>query len=502
LEKESKDLGVPSMWKKFSLRAGIYAILISLVLITLVGGLIMIWYTYRMEGLLADVIDRNMTAFQVAEELENALINQKGFVSYYFLDGDSDWLRQLGEYRQIFRERLKEARSLMETDLQKETIDRIEAEYSSYISFKDRVISYYKSGEREAGAKLHEEVRDRFFKILDLCDSYKDIHIESITLARERSHLKARNLRIIAVTVILVVFSLAVLLTFILVRQILGPIRNLALETDRIGGVHKSRDEVKALRRSVHGLIKDVDHTHSELEKSRETLLQAEKMALVGKLAAGMAHSIRNPLTSVKMRLFSLSRMPDLTPEQKDDFEVISDEIRHVDTIVGNFLEFSRPPKLKMQRISPSDVVDMVIQLLQYRLRSYDVEVKIDRKRPLPEIEADPEQLKEILVNIVMNACEAMESNGLIVIREEENFVEPLGNVVVIRLSDNGPGIKKSAQTRVFQPFFSTKEEGTGLGLSIAARIVDEHGGWLDLISEEGKGCTFVITLPVKVVKP
>ena len=222
------------------------------------------------------------------------------------------------------------------------------------------------------------------------------------------------------------------------------------------------------------------------------------EMALVGKLAAGMAHSIRNPLTSVKMRLFSLSRMPDLTPEQKDDFEVISDEIRHVDTIVGNFLEFSRPPKLKMQRISPSDVVDMVIQLLQYRLKSYDVEVKIDRRQALPEIEADPEQLKEILVNIIMNACEAMENSGLIVIREEETLVEPLGHVIVIRLSDNGPGIKKAIQSKVFQPFFSTKEEGTGLGLSIAARIVDEHGGWLDLISEEGKGSTFVITLPVK----
>ena len=144
----------------------------------------------------------------------------------------------------------------------------------------------------------------------------------------------------------------------------------------------------------------------------------------------------------------------------------------------------------------------MVIQLLQHRLKSYNVEVKIDRKRALPEIEADPEQFKEMLVNIVMNACEAMESNGLIVIREEESFAEPLGRVVVIRLSDNGPGIKESIQSKVLQPFFSTKEEGTGLGLSIAARIVDEHGGWLDLISEEGKGCTFVITLPIKVGNP
>ena len=120
----------------------------------------------------------------------------------------------------------------------------------------------------------------------------------------------------------------------------------------------KSGDEVKAISRSVHDLIEAAGQTNIELERSREHLLQAEKMAMVGRLAAGMAHSIRNPFTSIKMRLFSLSRSLKLNDTQKEDFEVISEEIRHVDTIVQNFLEFSRPPKLKMQRISPSAVID------------------------------------------------------------------------------------------------------------------------------------------------
>ena len=111
----------------------------------------------------------------------------------------------------------------------------------------------------------------------------------------------------------------------------------------------------------------------SELAKSREHLLQAEKMAMVGKLAAGMAHSIRNPFTSVKMRLFSMGRTLQMTLAQKEDFEVISEEIRHIDTIVQNFLEFSRPPKLVMQSISPSTVVDNTLQLLAHRLKSYEV---------------------------------------------------------------------------------------------------------------------------------
>jgi signal transduction histidine kinase len=104
---------------------------------------------------------------------------------------------------------------------------------------------------------------------------------------------------------------------------------------------------------SVRGLIEDVDTTHSELEKSREHLFHSEKMAMVGKLAAGMAHSIRNPFTSVKMRLFSLSRSSNLSDTQKDDIHVISEEIRHIDTIVQNFLEFSRPPQIKNAKNQP-----------------------------------------------------------------------------------------------------------------------------------------------------
>jgi signal transduction histidine kinase len=202
------------------------------------------------------------------------------------------------------------------------------------------------------------------------------------------------------------------------------------------------------------------------------------------------------------MRLFSLSRSLDLSGPQKEDFEVISQEIRQIDTIVQNFLEFSRPPKLKMQPISPSTVVDAAIQLLEHRLKSYDVTIKVNRKYLLPKIQADSEQLKEVLVNLVVNACESMENGGLIVINEEITHTPSLNQTAVIRLNDNGPGIPESIQDKILQPFFTTKEEGTGLGLSIAARIVEQHGGWLDLNSKEGEGTTFILSFPIEGYAP
>lgn len=458
----------------------------------------MMWYTYKMERLLTSIIYKDLTAFQTAEDLVTALVNQKGFVSYYFIDGNPDWLRQLGEYRQIFKQRLLEATSHTENDEEKETISLIKSEYADYIALKNRVIAYYEAGEYPAGTKLHQSVRNHFFKILNLCETYKGMHTQRIIQASDQSYAQARNLRVIAGAAMFAGLSLAVLLAFLLVNHILDPVRRLAREADREKESLKSTNEIKALSSSVRGLIKDVNHTESELQKSREHLLQAEKMVLVGQLAAGMAHSIRNPFTSVKMRLFSLGRSLDLSGSQEEDFEVISEEIRHIDTIVQNFLEFSRPPRLKMQQISPSVIVDLTIQLLEHRLKSYDVTISITRKRPLPEIQADPEQLKEVLVNLIVNACESMENGGSIVIREEEAFAEPLNRVAVIRVNDDGPGINESIKDRVLEPFFTTKEEGTGLGLSIVARIIEEHGGWLDVASEEGVGTTFIITLPVK----
>jgi signal transduction histidine kinase len=467
-----------------------------LLLVTFIGGWITFWYTYKIEDLLSEIIDKHVVAFQSAEALETALVNQKGFVSYYFQDGDPNWLRQLGEYRQIFKERLKDAVTLADTKSLRQAINNIGTEYERYITGKDKVIELYKSGEREAGALLHQEVREHFFKTLDLCEEYKELYRKRIEEASVKGHSDSRKFRILALSGIVAVGLAGVLLVFFLAHYILDPVRRLAAEANRAGDSEKSRDEVKSLGITVRGLIEDIDLTQSELEKSRENLVQAEKLAQVGRLAAGVAHSIRNPLTSVNMRLFSLARTLELSGSQQEDFDVISEEIRHIDTIVQNFLEFSRRPKLKVQDVSPSDIVDTTLQLLHHRLMSYNVTVKLDRLRPLPIIKADSDQIKEVLANLIVNACEAMGEGGTIRIEEEEKFDDPLGRVAIIRLTDNGPGIPGSILDKVIQPFFTTKDEGTGLGLSIAARILAEHGGRLEINSKEAQGTTISAILP------
>lgn len=490
------------MLHRSSLRNRICALLGALVMITTTGGLVMVWYTYRIEGLLKTFIDKNVAGFQAAEALETALMNQKGYVSYYFMDGNPDWLNQLGRYRQLFKEKLDIALKLELTAEQQTTLQEIETEYADYIVAKDRVIQQYVIGAHKTQDELHPLVRTRFFRILELCDTFKTSHYDEIFNAKERTQTQARYLRLVAGSAIVFEMLMAALLVILFFKQILMPLQRLTREADREGGHNglseqTGNNEIIALYRSVRGLIENVSQTSSELEKSREHLLQSEKMALVGKLAAGMAHSIRNPFTSVKMRLFSLRRTLTLNEDQQDDFKVISEEIRHVDNIVQNFLEFSRPPRLRVQPVSPSQVVDQVLQLLAHRLKSYNVHVELQRRAPLSAVMLDPEQMRECLVNLMINACEAMEHGGRITIEETESFTSGKRGVTLC-ISDTGPGIPEHIRHKLCQPFFTTKDDGTGLGLSIAERIIQEHGGDLTISSRNEGGAVFRITLPLK----
>lgn len=484
-------------WKRLSLRARIFVLLAALMVTTLTGGVVTMWYTQAMDSVFNALVDKSFASFQAAEELETSLLMQKGFLTYYFLDANPDWLKQLNSYQQDFETWLQKARQAADTEAMVAILSQIDQEYQSYLDSRTRVIQLYQAGEREAGARLHQEARRQFYNIYSLCERAKLIQESAIARARTESQTRARFINVLALTVMPGVAVLGIMLAYILIKQILQPIRQLTLQTDPGGSDSPLPDEVKALSRRVYHLMEDMDQAQSQLERSQERLLESKKLAMVGKLAAGVAHSIRNPLTSVKMRLFSLGRSLDLSFTQKEDFEVIAAEIRHIDTIVRDFLEFSRPPKLKMQQVSPSDVVDRALTLLNHRLESYGVRVELRRPARLPDLWGDPEQLKEVLVNLLINACEAMAGGGQVTISEADK-PGSAGRLAVLEVRDSGPGVPTSIQDKIFQPFFSTKEEGTGLGLSIAARIVEEHGGCLEVTSQEGQGATFRITLPYK----
>jgi signal transduction histidine kinase len=486
------------MFKKIGLRSRILLMVFALVSLTIVGGLVSIWHTYMMDKLLENALDTDLPALISSQELRSSLVMQKGYVTYYFQDRDPTWLRELDKCHEEFKTWLQKARTFTNSRDETRTLNEIDTQYDRYAALRTKVIGLYTEGKEDEGLKLQRSVRTQLFEIIDLCRHFQKIHERSLDEARRNNQERMILVKELTMGGLVWALLLGSVLAYTLVRNVLAPIHRLARDSGDPDEPGEAGDDVRTLTTRFQTLMKDVEQTKSKLEWSRVHLQQAEKWALVGKLAAGVAHSVRNPLTSVKMRLFSMERTLKLDTSQQEDFEVISEEIRHIDSIVSNFLEFARPPKLKMRISSPSDAVDMAIQLLRHRLESYNVKVLIQREQPLPQISADPDQLKEVLVNLMVNSCEAMVNGGEIRIREETDLADSGDPVVVIRVSDTGPGIPESVRNKVFQPFFSTKGEGTGLGLSIATRIVEEHGGWLDYKAEEGQSGAFVITLPAR----
>jgi len=474
----------------------VIVIVLALLLVSVGGAAATIYYTYRMQNLFEEVSVRTKSDLDAVHQLKTALLNQKGFATYYFLDGDPQWLEQLEFHRRAFEKWLGVAREQSESDEELFLLDGIESNYRLYRDLKQEVIGYYKNGDTTKGAQLHWQVRTRFFELYSLCEDLREQTMRRIDHIQQEARAQALFFSALTVAGMMAALVLGVTLILVLFTSILGPIRRLAVEAAGQTAMSSGGDGVWALKNQVRSLIKDIDRTKVELEHNQERMLQSEKMAVMGKLAADVAHSIRNPMTAIKMRLFSLMRDLDLTPIQTEDFEVISEEMHHLDNIVSNFLEFSRSPKLRKQKVDMRELLDMTLRLLQHRLELHEVEVVRHRNGPLHAIDADPELLKEALVNFVVNACEAMGKGGRLAVTDEGIVAEGIGAAVCVRFSDTGPGIPKSLGNNVFEPFFSTKEDGTGLGLAIAKKIIEEHGGQLTIGDSEEGGATFVIVLP------
>ncbi len=480
-----------------SLRSKVIGIFLAMIAIVVLGGAAMLWYTYQIDKMLSSIMHKEFVIYKTALDMELALANQKGFLTYYVIDGDEKWLKSLWEYRQVFHQYLKQVENLTLNSNQRQTINNIALKYQDYVQVKDLAIENYRRGiVKESISSLHEKQRDVFFALLELCRTFSQDQWQLLQVTEEKNNLRSERLRIMAFAALGVFSVLCAFFLYILYTHILGPIRELALKTG--SSVRESSiDEVDSLQHSLGGMMRDFDETSEELVRSRKHLLQAERMAMVGELAAGVAHTIRNPFTSIKMRMFSLGRSLKLTEAQDEDLRVISDEISRIDKIVENFLEFARPPKLRLQECSLGELINAVLTLLEYRLRAYNVELDYTFRSELGKVKVDPDRIKEALANLIINGCEAMEKGGRIFINETREKNETMGEAAVITISDSGPGIPDSIRDKVTTPFFTTKEDGSGLGLSIVARIIKEHNGKLVISSEPEQGATFVIILPM-----
>ena len=223
------------------------------------------------------------------------------------------------------------------------------------------------------------------------------------------------------------------------------------------------------------------------------------KLSHLGQLAAWLAHEIKQPLTAINAWLWTLQKGSAEGRPEHMGTTAIRKEINRLDQIVKDFLRFTQPAAPKLVPLRPEPVLREVLDLLKPQLERQRIQLNLDPPVKA-RFSADPQQLKQVLINLVQNAAESIEHDGRITLRARKDKADLKGQaseVVVLEVEDTGPGIPPDVQQRLFDPFFSTKEDGTGLGLPIAANIIDKHGGAIRFRTEVGKGTAFGIVLPI-----
>jgi len=226
-----------------------------------------------------------------------------------------------------------------------------------------------------------------------------------------------------------------------------------------------------------------------------EQVQRTEKMAAIGRLAAGVAHEIRNPLSSIRGFAYLLGRGHDKESPEREYADVMVREIDRINHVVTDLLNFSRPMTLEAESTMLPDLIDHVVSLVSADAKDHGVEIHVDCEAGIPPIWLDPNQVTQALLNLMLNAVNAMETGGALKIR---TAVSHDGEGLEIQVEDNGPGIDPDIQEKIFEPFYTTRERGTGLGLAMVRKIAENHDGRIRVESPRpgnGSGARFTLSL-------
>jgi len=333
---------------------------------------------------------------------------------------------------------------------------------------------------------------------------------------QERLATKMQTAKMLVATFVIVIMAVISVNSFLIINTIAKPIADLhhGVEMIRSGNLnHKvgilAKDEIGQLSRDFDHMTEElkarteelkeysenletmVEDRTKELRDAQEQLVRQEKLAVLGQLAGGVGHELRNPLGAIKNAAYFLNiALEDPDPEIKETIEILGKEVETSERIINSLLDYARskPPIVRKVDVNP------VIQASLSRTTIPDqVEVQSQLDEGLPSILADPDQLAQVFGNIILNAIQAMPKGGQLTVKSETSGPK----WVAVSFADTGVGMPEEALEKIFEPLFTTKAKGIGLGLAISETLIERHGGTIEVESEVGKGSIFTVKLPL-----
>jgi len=368
-----------------------------------------------------------------------------------------------------------------------------------------------------AGAVQPEAVFYRNIKLVSEGKTYQVMEIEipvfvpgsntkwgsvKIGLKLEDVQNRIYKTRLVLLGFGLVALLLTLLGSNLLARRITRPIKNLAEGTKKISHgdfAYRipviSSDEIGELTQSFNEMTEQLLIARRQTEEANRKLVQAEKLASIGRLSATIAHEIRNPLTSVKLNIQRLAESEKLEELEKEHLAIAQEGIDQIEKFIKELLSFTRASLIQPDYFSMEEILEESLKVIEASLGEKKIILEKDFEKDLPQAYVDGDKLRQVFINVLRNAYEAVDEGGRIDVllrlnRETDNYY------FEIRISDDGCGIPEKDWENIFEPFYTTKSSGVGLGLANARRILEQHGGTIKVVKKEGRGSCFLITVP------
>lgn len=340
------------------------------------------------------------------------------------------------------------------------------------------------------------DIRDRIIGILYvgiLEQKYQDIRRQTI-------------LTFLGITIAGVLFSMVV--SYYISRRMLIPINKLVSASKAVAegdlGAHvdiKTNDELQYLADSFNNMAKALQRRDEQLKEfATRKIMESEKLALIGQLSANVAHELNNPLQGIVAYSHLLLERTPCEDPRTESLEKIVGQANRCRDIIRGLLDFSRQRKPDKTFCNVNSILQECVSLVENQALFLNIEIVEELRKDLPLIVADPSQLERVFINMIINAAEAMDGNGQLILR---THFTPADGYVFVEFQDNGVGISEENMEKIFDPFFTTKDvgHGTGLGLAISYGIIKSHKGTISVESDVGKGATFIIGFPVSAVE-
>jgi signal transduction histidine kinase len=444
----------------------IFRLIVFFATITLLGSLIA-WTahtSWRQTGDLQEQLSaKQWKSFQIADHLQQTILSLNNIVlRYAAYRNDDDWTNFLAASQELGNW-FNAQQPILSSERERPFLDRINAAYKDYLAAA-MALSRKIYATKQSITRVVEftDLETQSKRILNLGIQLSEVHQQSIDT------LQLQNIRSLNVLRFELLVSLALLLiagcwlAVVVYRDMIAPLQ-------------------------------------VQLVESRQLMERQEKLASLGMLAAGVAHEIRNPLTAIKAWLFLQQKHLKAGTPESAEADLIGEEINHLERIVKDFLQFARPSDPQFSIVSAEQLLLGAHTLLEPEFEKTGIKLRLGEIVPA-QIRVDPQQIKQVLINLIHNAADSIRDTGTVTLRARLNekwLDNRQTRVVILEITDTGKGIPAEVEKRLFDPFFTTKATGTGLGLPIAARIVEKNQGALQYQTQVDSGTTFGIILPL-----